>query len=137
MSESKSSKALYVVILVLLGGGGFVVWPMVQWFRLEMAARDVINDKNLTRFPDAEKVLGVIPKIKATGAKLGSADLVVTIHLDQRQAGPVIMWFLALKVKSGSKEFETEKRVETDWKRDQLQILREAGVTVNYLNPVD
>jgi hypothetical protein len=137
VSESKSGKTLLIVVLVLFGGGGLLAWPMVQWFRLEMSARDVISDKNLTRFPDAAKVLSVIPQLKASGVQLGSADLEVTVRLDQRQVGPVIMWYLSVRMKSGSKEFETEKRVETEWQEDQLEILEAAGVVVNRLNPPD
>lgn len=134
MSESKPGKTLLIVVLVLFGGGGFVAYPMVQWFRLEVAARDVISDNHISRFPDAEKLLSVIPELKATGAKLSNPGLEVTIKLEQRHAGPAIMWFLSIRIKNGSKEFETEKRVETEWQEDELEILRDAGVVVRRLS---
>ncbi len=137
MSESKSGKMLLIAIVILFGGGGLLVYPMAQWFRLEMEARKAIDDTTLTRFPDAAKVLGVEAALKKSGAALGFKDLKVTLKLTQRRVGPAIMWFLAVNVKSGSKEFETEKRVETEWQSDELDLLREGGCVVSRLGGDD
>lgn len=133
MSEAKSGKILLIAILILFGGGGLLIYPQVQWFRLEMAARDSIKDNTLTRFPDSEKVLGVPARLQKDAAGLGIKDLQVTLKLTQRRVGPTVMWFLAVNVKSGSKEFETEKRVETEWQDDELELLREGGCQVTVL----
>lgn len=136
MSQSKSGKILVVAIVILFGGGALLSYPMVQWFRLEMAAREAIGDTKLGRFPDPAKLLTVLDGVKATGTKLGYSDLQVTIKLTERQVGPAIMWFFAVNIRSGSKEFETEKRVETEWQEDQLEILEEAGCKiVRHYNP--
>lgn len=137
MSESKSGKMLLIAIVILFGGGGLLVYPMAQWFRMEMAARDAIKDSKLTRFPDAAKVLKVEEDLNKAGTALGFKDLKVTLKLSQRRVGPAVMWFLGVNVKSGTKEFETEKRVETEWQSDQLELLREGGCLVSRLGGDD
>jgi hypothetical protein len=137
VSESKSGKMLLVAILILFGGGGFLLYPQVQWFRYEMAARDAISDKALTRFPDADKVLAVESALGKSATALGIKDAKVSLKLTQRRVGPAVMWFLAVNIKSGTKEFETEKRVETEWQSDELDLLREGGCVVSRLGGDD
>lgn len=130
MSESKSGKMLLIAILILFGGGGFLIYPQVQWFRFEMAARDAVSDKALGRFPDSEKILGVTQQVQKSAAALKVKDLKVTVKLTERRVGPTTMWFVAANVKSGTKEFETERRIETEWERDDLEYLREEGIVI-------
>ena len=134
MSESKSGKGLLIVVLLLLGGGGFILYPGVQWFRLEMAARDAISDNTLTRFPDSAKILGIPESVKNSGKKLGFTDLEVLIKMEERKVGPVVMWFAIVNIKSGSKEFQTENRVETNWQDEALDELRDGDCLVDRLH---
>lgn len=136
MSEDSKGKKLFglIVLAAIAGGGYFVGLPALNWFRLEMAAREAIDDKRLTRFPDAAKVLAVRERLEKEGTRLGFQPLKVDLLLYERRVGPDVWWFVQTTVTAGNKKFATEKRCETPWTEDDLEVLREGGCTVTRLH---
>lgn len=139
MSDGSKGRKVFggLIVLALLGGGYFVAWPALNWFRVEMAARESIDDMRLTRFPDVAKLLGVRQRLTEEGARRGFPGLQVELLLYERLVGPDVWWFLEAKVVAESRVFATEKRIETVWTEEDLEALGAGGCTVRRLPPAE
>ena len=129
----ENRKPLAVGGLILLVVGVAFGLPTLNWFRFEMVVRDAMSDKGVGRFPTAQKLLATSDQVKAAAAAKGFSDLTTELQLEQRAMGPVSFWFFRVTMRSGTRSFVQERRIETKLGDEDLSLLREQGCVVKPL----